>query len=172
MVKGRLQEISTKQFIADLDILLSEQINCADTLILTGDFNYHYEKTEKSDVISLADLTSSYGLSQIVSGPTHKLGHTLDLLFVNKHEFDLQVRQPESYNLGDHYPLFFEIPNIYNFNKTEPKKVTFRNIKSVDRKEFSTSLCNSLDEKYISSNMNNLEFSEHVKMFSNCAHDS
>ena len=167
----RLQEISTKQFIADLDILLSEQINCADTLILTGDFNYHYEKTEKSDVISLADLTSSYGLSQIVSGPTHKLGHTLDLLFVNKHEFDLQVRQPESYNLGDHYPLFFEIPNIYNFNKTEPKKVTFRNIKSVDRKEFSTSLCNSLDEKYISSNINNLEFAEHVKMFSNCAHE-
>ena len=138
-------------------------------MILTGDFNYHYEKSEKSEVITLAELTSSFGLSQVVSGSTHKLGHTLDLLFVNKHEFDLQVHEPESYQLGDHYPLLFEIPNIYNFSKIKPKQMMFINIKSIDRKDFSTNLCNSLKEKYISCNMNNLDFANHVKMFSDCA---
>ena len=167
----RFQEVSTYQFIEDLNILLSEQINETDTLILTGDFNYHYEKSEKSEVITLAELTSSFGLSQVVSGSTHKLGHTLDLLFVNKHEFDLQVHEPESYQLGDHYPLLFEIPNIYNFSKIKPKQMMFRNIKSIDRKDFSTNLCNSLKEKYISCNMNNLDFANHVKMFSDCANE-
>ena len=58
----------------------------------------------------LTYLTSSLGLSQLVSGPTHKLGHTLDLVFINNHDFAMSDIKPECYNLGDHFPVFFELP--------------------------------------------------------------
>ena len=167
----RFQEVSTKEFMKDLDTLLSEQFILTDTLILTGDFNYHYEKTDRSDVIALANLTSSYGLSQCVSGPTHKLGHTLDLLFVNKHNIDLKILESKSYGLGDHYPLIFDIPNIYCNVTRNTGPVNYRNIKSVDRNKFSTQLSKALDEKYNSSDIDSVDFRTHLEIFSECARE-
>ena len=55
----RLQEIPDYQFISDLEDFLSIHSCKSDTLILTGDYNFHYEDINSKYVKQLADLTSS-----------------------------------------------------------------------------------------------------------------
>ena len=62
---------------------------------------------EASYVEQLIDVTSLFGLSNCVVGPTHKLGHTLDLVFANNYDLLLELTQPVSCNIGDHFPIFF-----------------------------------------------------------------
>ena len=164
----RLQETSVTQFMYDLNELLAYHTSNSDTIILVGDFNFHFEFSESNEVKSLVDLTSTYGLSQLVVGPSHKLGHTLDLVFANIHEFDLPIIHPLDLNVSDHSPILFNLP-IYSPTKSTAKKVQYRNIKSIDRGEFSRKLCSSLNDRFQSIDTENLEFSEHYKMFAECA---
>ena len=66
----RLQETPVPLFMTELDDLLSHLIPKSDTVVLVGDFNFHFENSELRHVKDLADLTSSYGLSQFVEGPS------------------------------------------------------------------------------------------------------
>lgn len=165
----RLQEISVSQFMDDLENLLSIQSSQADTVILTGDFNFHYEKSDSKNVETLSNLTSSYGLFQFVVGPSHKLGHTLDLVFANRHELDLPFIQPTNYIISDHFALEFKLPIFNNIKKSTGKQIHYRNIKSVNRAEFSQNLCNSLDHKLKCITNNDVDFYNHSKIFSECA---
>ena len=165
----RLQEILEPQFLTDLEHFLSIHSCKSDTLILTGDFNIHFEDTDSKYVKELADLTSSFGLSQFVVGPTHILGHTIDLVFANSFEFDLPPIQPIDLDISDHFPIFFNIPN-YNHNiKSTKKQVKYRSIKSIDRTKFSNDLCNSLNTMYEANSIDTLDFSNQYKLFSDCA---
>lgn len=145
----RLQETSTEIFMQELNSLLSEQ-DPRHPLLLTGDFNFHFEKSDLNAVKELSDLTSSFGLSQFVVGPSNKFGHTLDLLFANSYEFDLNPIQPVDYGLSDHFPIFFEFPNISKTTTTKKRVVTCRDTKSLNVPSFAshlaTSLHSSLDE--------------------------
>lgn len=165
----RLQEIPDSQFITELEDFLSIHSCKADTLILTGDFNFHYEDTNSKYVKDLADLTSSFGLSQFVIGPTHKLGHTIDLVFANRFEFDLPFIQPTNLDISDHFPIFFNLPSYNLTGKSINKQISYRNIKSIDKPNFSHNLCNALDVIYESNDIANVDFATHYKLFSDCA---
>lgn len=161
----RLQEISDSQFITDLEDFLSIHSCKSDTLILAGDFNFHYEDTDSKYVKELADVTSSFGLSQFVIGPTHKLGHTIDLVFANRFEFDLPLIQPTNLDISDHFPIFFNLPTYNHTAKSINKQISYRNIKSIQPSQFSKKLCGALDVMYIE----NTDFESHYKLFSDCA---
>ena len=108
-------------------------------------------------------------LSKFVVGPSHKLGHTLDLVFANAHEFDLPVIHPLDLHISDHLPVFFSLP-CYNQNKkTTVDSFQCRNIKSIDRVEFSRNFCNSMNSRLQSVNIESLDFNEHYRIFSDCA---
>ena len=165
----RLQETFISTFLIELNDLLSHYISKYDTIILAGDFNFHFENSENKDVQDLTNLTSSYGLTQFVVGPSHRLGHTLDLVFANIHEFDLPVINPLDIHISDHFPMFFNLPNFDPPVKSTVKKVQFRNIKSIDRDVFSHNLCDSLNSRFSSTDIENLEFKEHYQIFADCA---
>ena len=166
----RLQEIPESQFILDLEDFLAIHSCKSDTLILAGDFNIHYEDTELKYVKALANLTSSFGLSQFVTGPTHKLGHTIDLVFANRFEFDLPAIQPTNLEISDHLPIFFSLPNYNHKSKSiNNKQISYRNIKSIDRTQFSHDLCNALENLYQTDSIENIDFANHYKLFSDCA---
>ena len=139
----RLQETSFELFLKEFYSLLSEQ-DPRHPLLLTGDFNVHFEKTDSKRVKDLSDLTSSFGLTQFVIGPSNKFGHTIDLLFANSNEFDMNPIQPVNYSLGDHFPIFFEFPNNQQIITTEKRTVTYRDIKSLDIPGFASHLTTSL----------------------------
>ena len=160
----RLQETDFQLFLAELEHLISKQ-NISHPIVLTGDFNIHFEKNQ-ADTKKLLFLTTSLGLSQFVSGPTHKLGHTLDLLFVNGYDFAMPDIKPVSYDLGDHFPVFFELPNANKSMSPLKKQIVCRNLKNVNVTEFATNLGISLDSE-LSSISGDVSFLELSNTFNN-----
>ena len=56
---------------------------------------------------------NSYGLSQVVREPTHRNGHTLDHVYINEHQMEIehQVIQESLGLVTDHSPIVIEIPS-------------------------------------------------------------
>ena len=159
----RLQETPFKLFLLELDELLSYQDACH-PLVLTGDFNVHYEKSNSQNVRDLADLTSSFGLSQFVLGPTNNFGHTIDLLFANKHNLNIESIYPVSYGLGDHFPVFFEVPNVFTPKSCQKRVITYRPVKSVNITSFASDLGTALDSAF-NGKAENSSFTELVNIY-------
>ena len=124
----RLQEIPFTQFIVDLEHLISNHFNNSLSFILVGDFNVHFEKTDSNDHILLSNLMASYGLSQLVSGPTHKRGHTLDLVFLNSFEVQTSLTPPLDFGIGDHFPVYLQLNNVHNRTSHITKLIKYRNL--------------------------------------------
>ena len=99
-----------------------------------GDFNLHVDVPTKSDVATFMSILSSLNMSQHVVDPTHKRGHTLDLI-ITRFDDDIvkncNVRKCLS---SDHYVVYFDVC------KEKPpaqkiKSVT-RNYKTIDMPSF------------------------------------
>uniref|UniRef100_A0A1A8LCV6 Endonuclease/exonuclease/phosphatase domain-containing protein n=1 Tax=Nothobranchius pienaari TaxID=704102 RepID=A0A1A8LCV6_9TELE len=60
--------------------LLSSTIKL-DRIIIGRDFNIHAEDLSNSSTREFLNMMNSFNFSQHVSGPTHRAGHTLDLVF-------------------------------------------------------------------------------------------
>ena len=137
-------------------------------LILLGDFNVHWDEPTKYDVIRFSNATNSAGFIQYVHGPTHKDGHTIDLVFTHSdHSAFLKDCHTEDKLMSDHHVICF------NIDLPKPKQMrvtsTVRNYRNIDHDEFCKSLtdfvsnypsavesdCNSMFEWY-SSGMENL----------------
>ena len=101
-------------------------------------------------------------------GPTHKLGHTIDLVFANRFEFDLPPIQPTNLDISDHFPIFFNFPKYNHTAKSISKQISYRNIKSIKPSQFSQNLCDALNV-YESNDIENIDFASHYKLFSDCA---
>ena len=48
-------------------------------LILTGDFNFHFEDTDVTNTTRLRGILETFNMIQHVQNPTHERGHMLDL---------------------------------------------------------------------------------------------
>ena len=102
----RFQETPYAIFCEELNSLIL-QLDPCNPIILTGDFNFHFENNELPEVKQLSNLMSTFGFSQFVHGPTHKKGHTLDLLFANENYFTFDNINSTDFNISDHFPVFF-----------------------------------------------------------------
>ena len=75
---GSMYAVSDSVFHDDLDVLLSDATRCVALVIFIGDFNNHYNKSDKSGKIrSLCDI---YNMVQHAHVQTHIHGNTLDLV--------------------------------------------------------------------------------------------
>ena len=159
----RLQETPFNLFLQELNELLSVQDLCH-PLVLTGDFNVWYEKPNLPNVRELADLASSFGLSQFVVGPTNKFGHTIDLLFANEHYFDIDNKYPVSYGIADHFPVFFELPGASIVTPCKKKQIKYRDLKSLNIPSFASSLGTALNSAF-DGKVENSSFPELVSIY-------
>jgi len=72
----------TSAFFAELADVLDYLSTFADPVVLAGDVNIRLERTSDPDTIEFNDLVAGYGLTQLVRGPTHDKGGTLDVVCV------------------------------------------------------------------------------------------
>ena len=144
--------------------LLITQLDPCNPIIFTGDFNFHFENDELAQVKQFKNLMSSCGFSQFVSGPTHKRGHTLDLLFANENYFTFDNVCPIDLSLSDHFPIFFDVPICPNVQQHTKKQIVYRDYRSIDIPAFSDSICNALDTAFVN-NLNNSTFCESLKTY-------
>ena len=140
----RLQEVPFKQFLEDLDDLINDHFNNTHSLILLGDFNVHFDNAESRDTVLLSDLTSSFGLSQLISSPTHKLGHTLDLVFLNSFEIQTSSIPPSDLAVGDHFPIQVSLNHVCKPAVCPKKRISYRNLSGINLVEFSHDLQSQL----------------------------
>ena len=67
-------------FFDELTAVLEQICVLQCPVVICGDFNIHVDELENSIAIRLQQLLESFDCVQHVSGPTHKAGHTLDLV--------------------------------------------------------------------------------------------
>ena len=120
-----------EQFVIEISLLPGK-------LILLGDFNVHWDEPTKYDVIRFSNATNSAGFIQYVHGPTHKDGHTIDLVFTHSdHSAFLKDCHTEDKLMSDHHVICF------NIDLPKPKQMrvtsTVRNYRNIDH-EFCMSL--------------------------------
>ena len=118
---------SSISFLNEFSKLLDSVILSPARLLIVGDFNYHVDSSSDTLAANFLHLIESYGLSQYVTSPSHKCGHTLDLV----------VARPSDNFIGnvttgglfsDHMSVFCSLRSC--LPPLPLKRVTFRSYKS------------------------------------------
>ena len=93
---------------------------------------------------------NNLSLVQLIRGPTHKSGNTLDILLSNSEPSieNLLVHDPHSICKSDHFPLTFSIKTSFSRKKT-PKRSVY-NFKKANWSEINRQLC-SIDWTFLQS---------------------
>ena len=73
-------------FLEEFGSYLETIILSPESLILTGDYNFHVDVEDDPDARVFLHLLASMGLKQHVNIPTHVSGHTLDLMITREHD--------------------------------------------------------------------------------------
>ena len=84
-----------------LSTLLETLTTSSGYLLSSGDFNFHMDVDTDTDANNFKDLLESAGLAQHVKGPTHRSGHTLDLIIDRQNDTVLSSFT----TLMDHHPV-------------------------------------------------------------------
>ena len=131
---------SVTAFFEHFQSLLSRLVSLKSSFVITGDFNLHLDQTDHNHVVTFNQILTSYNLIQHVTGPTHNLGHTLDLFITNEDSpFSYKVCTTD--NLSDHFSitatLDFHIPPIPH------KFISYRPIRKINLQLFLSDLTKS-----------------------------
>ena len=170
----RKQEVSTAIFFNEFTEFITLVCNSfSDPIIITGDFNFHYETNDKPSR-DLKDLALNYGLQQLVQGATQKFGgHTLDLVFSNPCDISVKtevhadlIQTNNPFIKFDHFPVLFQVQNTAvgsaHQSVTETQYVK-RNIKQINFDEFKNHLHEQFNPVNTSNSISN--FAERVDLY-------
>ena len=135
-------------FIDDFDHYLGDVFLRYERILICGDINIHLDE-DLPQSKAFIDMISSYGLYQLVTDPTHKDGHLLDVVIASHqvvvdNSVTVDSNSQKSFPTCDHFPLSFHLE--YGASSSNDKKeIKFRNIKTINHVEFCADLNNALD---------------------------
>ena len=159
----RRQEFSKDIFEREIKHLLNFCHLTSNSVLLTGDFNYHFEKNLDNTVMRLNDLASTYGLSPLIEAATHKKGHALDQIFVNTWKIDVLAKEIIDIDISDHFPIHFDL--LLHCNKIAQKKsITFRKLRDIDLEDFKNKVIGNLN--LVMEHSTTLSFHQHYTVYS------
>ena len=79
-VPTKVNTLNVRLFWKEFEKFLSKHAFCKEDILITGDLNFHLDETSHPDTIRLNMLLEEFDLLQRIQEPTHKAGHTLDVL--------------------------------------------------------------------------------------------
>ena len=118
---------------------LLEILSAEGKFIIAGDINIHMDDTSDSLTKQFNTLLEEFNLIQIINKPTHKAGHTLDILIVQKSEVYVEVLEIRDICISDHFLVTFSL-QLSLHQKKEKKFISFRNTKNCTSLNFKTEL--------------------------------
>ena len=134
--------VSSSVFFEEFAAYLETTLLIPDRLLIAGDLNFRIDCVEDRDASSFCDMLESMGLQQHVSGPTHRAGHTLDLLITRNCDDPLVSNVRTDSWLSDHVTV------LCNLHLKEPDSCfverTFRIIKNISVRDFHDDLVHGL----------------------------
>ena len=130
---------SNSPFLTEFSTLLEDVISHPSEIIFFGDFNIHVDTPTLPCSAPFLTLLDTYNLTQHIHFPTHKHGHTLDLLITrsdsntatNISEFDPCI--------SDHHAISFDLPVPYHTRHSHTTKL-IRSLKSINITNFSNDI--------------------------------
>ena len=150
-------KLKVTTFLDNFDEFLNSVDLLPGRIVLVGDFNVHYDIPNKSDVRRLSTTLASANFVQHITGPTHRCGHTLDLVITRQD--DLLIKKyviDRCHFTIDH----FMINCVLDLPKPSAESVTYtiRKYKQIDHDAFSkdlnTRMCDISNHDY--TNVNDL----------------
>lgn len=132
----------TNVFFEDLSDILELSATYACPFILLGDINIHTEIVDNANTVKWQLLLQSHGLVQHVTSPTHRAGHTLDVVVTRSDcpLISLQVLPP---TLSDHSLISVNV-NLQPGHRQPAPAVRRRKWRSFDFDGFCDSLSQSV----------------------------
>ena len=82
--RSKKNPFTPNSFFVEFATLMESAIIIPGHILLVGDFNLHVEDASDNPAKKFLDLLDSLNLEQHVVGPTHRGGHTLDLIITRK----------------------------------------------------------------------------------------
>ncbi|KAK7111255.1 hypothetical protein V1264_010921 [Littorina saxatilis] len=101
---------------------------------LLGDFNFHVDCPQDRSARKLLDLLSTYSLRQTVEEPTHKHGHTLDLVIERPSDGIHRVSEVTRALESDHFCVLIQFDMV--LPSPVPVYRVVRNLRAIDRVGF------------------------------------
>ena len=128
-------KLTVTKFLVEFSSYLENIILTTGDLIIVGDFNFHIDDPGDNDAKCFLRLLDGFCLKNHVVGPTHKNGHTLDLILTRSDSdvvCDVRIGYPM---ISDHFALHFhlECPKP-QFSR---KVISYRNTKDIVSSVFS-----------------------------------
>ena len=150
----RYPNTSVISFCNDLADTLENNIHALKGhCILTGNFNIHTEDVLDNDTRTFSDMLDSQGMVYHITFPTHKQGHTLDLV-IEEEDTPLIVNITRGHLISDHL-LIHTYLSIYK-GKPKEMEVTYRKYKQIDKTMFKEDLQRSLEVKHTTLDLRSL----------------
>ena len=131
-------------FLDEFESMIVDLLQLSD-LVITGDFNVHFEDSSDSEANRFKSLLSSNSLSQHIKEPTHRQGHCIDLLITR--EISQIVSDSDIYL---HPGLSWHHAIMCSLNLQRPKaptaSITTRRLKTIDISDLRNDLRSTLAE--------------------------
>jgi len=123
---------SVDAFFEEFSSFLEQTVLCPEDLLIWGDFNFHIDDMTNRMGTRFSNLLALFNLKQHVTVPTHKQGHTLDLVITRTDSENLAVANLTTIerNVFDHYAVLFNMSLRKPSN--ERKTVVSRRLKNFD----------------------------------------
>jgi hypothetical protein len=136
-----------------IDVFFTEftqllELTISEKCIIAGDINIHCDKKDDRHTRQLNNLLEAFNLTQMITEPTHKKGHTLDVLIARIEDTKIGDVEISDIELSDHYLLGFSVE--CEATRSYYKTITYRN--KVNTEEFRERLSTTLGSLKIGDN--------------------
>jgi Endonuclease-reverse transcriptase len=135
--------VTFSQFVTDFQTLISHTATIPHGFLITGDFNLHIDDLKNSNARQFFTLLDSCNLKQLFNFPTHRCGHTLDLIITATNSILSLVTSHSQISPSDHFPIFCEL-NIQPLCLPPLKHISFRCIDAIHIPNFVRDIFSSL----------------------------
>ena len=133
--------VTVNTFMSEFSVFLESLVLCTEPVLICGDFNIHVNDKNDATAQAFLELITSMGLQQHVWFPTHKSGHTLDLIITRKTDSIIANNPVPGYFISDHVTIQCGLkmckPNVVT------KEISYRKVKAIDWDSFKRDLRSS-----------------------------
>ena len=135
---------TASQFLEEFSALIEEQLTIPGELVISGDFNFRIEDTENhKDAKEFLRTVDTLNLFQHVTGITHTLGGTLDLLITASSDIPQNIVILDDRMGSDHNPISFQL-KCSSVRAPDCITATRRKYRDIDLKTFKSDLSDAL----------------------------
>ena len=120
----------SQKFCAEFEDYMSYVMTAPGKPLAVGDFSYHVNVQNDPEASEFLSVCDSFNLKQHITGPTHRTGNTLDLVFTRSDDTLISSSSARDVGFPDHYAVLINL--LLENPKKQTLTVTYRRLKSVN----------------------------------------